>query len=107
MVSGSWGHTNNQVMTSAEKTVQQRVVDIATELIKASPQGARFIDLEERVLEVLPGINRNTLKGALNRFGNNLPAGIIRPARGLYITQAAWAKWDKRKPVPRRVDRDR
>ncbi|WP_152597770.1 hypothetical protein [Novilysobacter arseniciresistens] len=82
-------------------------MDIATALVKKRPDGARFIDIELAVLKVMPDINRNTLRGALNRFGNNLPQGIIRPARGLYVTPDAWAKRDKTKPVPWRVDRQR
>lgn len=81
----------------------QRVADICRGLVEAAPEGVRFIDLRERVLEKLPDVNRNTLAGALNNFRNNLPEGLVRPVRGFYITQAAWRKRDKSKPVPTRA----
>lgn len=90
-------------MTSA----YQRVVEIATTLIEASPDGVRFLDLKDRVLEEIPDLNKNTLSGALNRFRNNLPDGIVRPVRGLYVTKAAWNKRDKKIPVPLRVPASR
>lgn len=90
-------------MTSA----YQRVVEISTKLIEASPEGVRFLDLKERVLKEVPDLNKNTLSGALNRFRNNLPDGIVRPVRGMYVTKAAWSKRDKKKPVPLRVPANR
>lgn len=86
-------------MTSA----YQRVVEISTALIEASPDGVRFLDLKERVLKQIPDLNKNTLSGALNRFRNNLPDVIVRPVRGLYVTKSAWSKRDKKIPVPLRV----
>lgn len=85
----------------------QRVVEICCSLIEASPEGVRFIDLRERVLKKVPGMNTNTLSGALNRFRNNLPDGIVRPVRGFFITETAWANRDKKKPVPLRVSPNR
>lgn len=85
----------------------QRVVEISCALIEGSPEGVRYIDLRELVLKKVPGMNTNTLSGALNRFRNNLPEGIVRPVRGLFITKAAWANRDKKKPVPLRVSPNR
>lgn len=85
----------------------QRVVEISTALIKSSPEGVRYIDLKDQVLKKVPDMNKNTLSGALNRFRNNLPEGIVRPVRGLFITEKAWAKRDKKQPVPLRVSRSR
>lgn len=85
----------------------RRVVEISTAFIEASADGVRYIDLKERVLKKVPDMNKNTLSGALNRFRNHLPDGIIRPVRGLFITETAWAKRDKKVPIPQRVDRKR
>lgn len=90
-------------MTSA----YQRVAEISIALIKASPDGVRFLDLESQVLKEMPKLNKNTLSGALNRFRNNLPEDILRPVRGLYITKTAWSNRDKKKPIPQRVPRHR
>lgn len=90
-------------MTSA----YQRVVELCVALIKASPEGVRFLDLRERALRELPDINKNTLSGVLNRFRNDLPEDIVRPVRGLYVTKTAWSKRDKKIPVPLRVPRIR
>lgn len=81
----------------------QRVVEISTALIEASPEGVRYIDLRERVMKKLPDLNKNTLSGALNRFRNDLPEGIIRPVRGFYITQVNWKQRDKKVQVPERA----
>lgn len=86
-------------MTSA----YQRVVEISTALIEASPDGVRFLDLKVCVLKQIPDMNKNTLSGALNRFRNNLPDGIVRPVRGLYVTNSAWSRRDKKIQVPLRV----
>lgn len=89
------------------KSAYQRVVEISVALIEASPDGVRFLELKEHVLKHIPDLNKNTLSGSLNRFRNNLPDGIVRPARGLYVTKSAWSKRDKKIPVPLRKPANR
>ena len=83
----------------------KRVAEISQGLIKACPDGVRFIDLKEQVLEKLPDVNRNTLAGALNSFRNSLSEGVVRPVRGFYITEVARKGRDKSKVVPTRAAR--
>lgn len=85
----------------------QRLVILWCALIESRPEGVRFIDLREHALRKIPDFNPNTLSGALNRFRNDLPEGVVRPVRGFFITKDAWARRDKKKPVPQRVSPNR
>lgn len=87
------------------KSAYQRVVELSVALIKAHPEGVRYIDLREHALKKLPDLNKNTLSGALNRFRNDLPEGVIRPVRGLYTTPTDWSKRDKKEDIPTRAAR--
>ncbi|MGN6111749.1 MAG: hypothetical protein ACTHOC_01850 [Luteimonas sp.] len=83
----------------------QRVVQHSLAFIEAHPDGVRYIDIKDHVLNKMPDLNANTLSGALNRFRNDLPKSVIRPVRGFYITEDNWKRRDKNKAVPLRVDR--
>lgn len=73
-------------MASGEhRTAREAVRAAAKSILETMPDGIRFTELSERVHEVLPKLNRNTIRGSLGDMALRLPPEIVKPARGLYI----------------------
>ena len=75
--------------TSADNLTRwARIRQAAEEIVRASPAGIRWAELHRRVVAQLPDINENTVTGGLHQFRINLPTGISRPTRGLFVATA-------------------
>lgn len=81
-------------------TIRKRIGDIAADVIRSAPNGIRWADLFRAVEAESPDVNRNTLVGSLHHFRSNLPAGIGKPERGLYIYEPNATALDDRDLVP-------
>lgn len=66
-------------------TIRQRVAEAAITAVKNAPSGLRWAELYRAVQKVMPEENGRTLAGSLHHFAKNLPPGIHRPERGLYV----------------------
>ena len=66
-------------------SARDQVASAATAAIMAAPAGIRWTELHQAVRTELPTIKVNTVTGALRHFQTNLPPGIIKPERGLYL----------------------
>ena len=66
-------------------TVREQVAAAAVAAIQAEPNGIRWAELIQKVRTQLPNVNPNTVVGSLQYFQANLPAGISKPERGLYV----------------------
>jgi len=65
-------------------TVRQEIESKALELIKAKPNGIRYMDLVRGIQEQLPSVNVNTVHGTIWDLDAKLPKEVYKPARGLY-----------------------
>lgn len=74
-------------MGSGEKrgTARDAVRAAATSLLENMPNGVRYTELFERVHAALPKVNKNTIRGALWDFSQQLPPEVVKPSRGHYI----------------------
>ena len=70
-------------------SAREQVAAAAIAAIMAAPTGIRWTELYQAVRTELPTIKANTVTGALRHFQTNLPPGISKPERGLYIATAA------------------
>lgn len=66
-------------------SIRQQVAAAAVAAIQATPGGIRWTDLVLKVRDTLPNVNQHTVVGSLQHFQSNLPAGIHKPERGLYV----------------------
>jgi hypothetical protein len=72
-------------------TCMARIREVAEAIVRATPGGIRWAELHRQVSARLTDINGNTITGGLHQFRTNLPAGIERPTRGLFVVADAQA----------------
>jgi hypothetical protein len=66
-------------------TNKEQIIAKALELLKDAPQGIRYSDLVARISAALPQIPKNTIHGTVWNLEAQLPAQVVKPARGLYV----------------------
>jgi len=66
-------------------TNKEQIIAKALEFLKDVPQGVRYSDLVARISAALPQIPKNTIHGTIWNLEVQLPAQVVKPARGLYV----------------------
>ncbi len=67
------------------KSAKDAVRTAAISILAGAPKGLRYSELQERVGAALPDVNRNTIRGALWDFAQQLPSEVVKPSRGFYV----------------------
>ena len=66
-------------------TNKEQIIAKALEVLKGAPQGIRYSELVARISTALPQIPKNTIHGTIWNLEVQLPAQVVKPARGLYV----------------------
>lgn len=67
-----------------EKTKKKKILEKASEILKATPNGVRYSELVKRIFQEFPDIPVNTIHGVIWKLEERIPNEIYKPARGLY-----------------------
>ena len=66
-------------------TNKEQIIAKALEFLKDAPQGIRYSELVARISDALPQIPKNSIHGTIWNLEVQLPAQVVKPARGLYV----------------------
>lgn len=83
--------------------VVNRIKQIATQVLKQSPQGIRFSELVSSVRREFPEAETNTVKTVVADLSRTDPS-VVRPSRGLYIL-SEFSNGETRQPLEAEVPR--
>jgi len=82
------------------KSAKDAVRTAAISILAGEAKGLRYSELQQRVGAALPDVNRNTIRGSLWDFAQQLPAEIVKPSRGFYVHAKYAAAVTDDLPVP-------
>ena len=66
------------------KTITRQIKDAAFDLLKAHPEGLRYSELAEKILERDAHFNPNTIQGSIWDLDAKFPTKVYKPSRGLF-----------------------
>ena len=64
--------------------ITQRIKEAAFDLLKAHPEGLRYSELAEKILERDANFNPNTIQGSIWDLDTKYPTKVYKPSRGLF-----------------------
>jgi hypothetical protein len=63
----------------------EQIRNLAVELIKETPQGIRYTELRNKILQRFPDTPSNTINGSIWDLEIKRPEAVSKPSRGLYV----------------------
>jgi hypothetical protein len=65
-------------------TQRDSIISKAIEILLGNPQGVRYTDLQNLILDSLPGINPNSIGGVIWNLDTTFPEEVYKADRGLF-----------------------
>lgn len=76
------------------KTAREEITEKALEILKANPDGLRYMDWVRRIHQVLPDTNINTIHGTVWDLDKRRPKDVYKPAQGLWRHASFGEVWE-------------
>ena len=74
------------------QSITETLRDKAVELIKDTPQGIRLTDLQNKLQDVFPDTNYNTIRGSVWNLQTTRPREVAKPYKGIYMFSGGTAQ---------------